>query len=70
MPTTNDAGLRLGTVDTVAAEHPGYTVTAVRTLIARAQDNGLAPHIYRIGRRVMIDLNGFQEWVRQQQEAA
>jgi hypothetical protein len=71
MPTTKtESELRLGTVDDVATQHPGYTTTAIRTLVARADANGLSPHIYRVGRRVFIDLVGFESWVRQQQHRA
>jgi hypothetical protein len=62
-PTEN---LRLGDVDALVREHPGFTTPAVRTLIHRAKDNGLDRHIYRVGRKVLVDLNGFQDWVREQ----
>ena len=61
--------LRLGGVNDVANEHPAYRGKqgAIRALIARAEENGLSPHVYRIGRRVLIDLNGFDQWIRDQQ---
>jgi len=63
-------GMRLGTVQQVAQTHPGLTEAAVRALVAKAPHNGLTQHIYRIGRRVLIDLDGFERWVRAQQRAA
>jgi hypothetical protein len=61
--------LELGDVNDVTERHPAYKGKqgAVRALIARADENGLAPHIYRVGRRVLIDLIGFEQWVREQQ---
>lgn len=61
-------GMRLGTVRQVTQEHPGFTEAAVRGLIHKANRNGLAPYIHRIGRRIMVDLDGFQDWIRGKQE--
>jgi len=58
-------GLRLGTTQQLAKEHPGLSEPSVRALIHKSDRNGLSPHIYRIGRRVLIDLDGFQRWVRE-----
>ena len=65
----DNPNLRLGDVDDLVREHPAFTTPAVRTLIHRAKHNGLNQHIYRLGRKVMIDLNGFQDWVRSKQGA-
>lgn len=62
--------LRLGTVDDIVREHPAFTGSSVRSLIHRAEANGLSAHIYRLGDKVTIDLNGFQDWVREQQRGA
>ena len=62
--------LRLGDVHDLNREHPAVTVAAARALIQRAEQNGLAKHVYRVGRRVYIDLDGFQQWVRSQQGRA
>jgi hypothetical protein len=61
--------LELGDVNDIAERHPAYhgKQGAIRALIARAEENGLAPHIYRVGRRVLIDLIGFEQWIRDQQ---
>lgn len=65
-----DPSLRLGDVDDIVREHPAFSTPAVRALIHRAEHNGLSKHIYRIGRRVLIDLNGFERWVRSKQGGA
>ena len=56
--------LRLATVDQLCSQHPGLTPPAARTLIHRAEQNGLKKHVYRVGRRVYVDLIGFEHWVR------
>lgn len=40
-----------------------FTVGAIRMQIARAEQNGLAPYIRRVGRRVLIDLPGYFNWI-------
>ena len=60
--------LRLGTVDDLCREHPAFTPHAVRAMIQRGERNGLARHVYRLGRRVTIDLNGFSAWVSEHQQ--
>jgi hypothetical protein len=57
-------GLRLGTTQQLAKEHPGLSEPRIRALIHKGDKNGLSRHIYRLGRRVLIDLDGFQDWVR------
>lgn len=63
-PPQPEGNLRLGTIFDVIQEHPAFTEPALRALIFRAKENGLAEHIYRVGRRVLIDLNGFPVWIR------
>lgn len=55
--------IRLGRVQDLLAEHPGLTEPAVRAYIFRARENGLAKYVHRKGRRVWIDLDGFQAWI-------
>lgn len=47
------------------ATTPGvpFSQAAIRMQIARAEQNGLAQHIRRIGRRVLIDLPGYFAWI-------
>ena len=39
------------------------TIAAMRWLVFKAKENGLDKHIRRIGRKVLIDENGFWEWI-------
>ncbi len=36
---------------------------AVRHLIAHAECNGLAPHVRRLGRKILISRSGFATWL-------
>ena len=65
-PRAPELKLRLGSVKDVMAAHPGLSEQSLRALIFSAKENGLAPHIHRIGRRVFIDLVGFEKWVLSQ----
>jgi hypothetical protein len=38
-------------------------MAAMRWMIWKARENGLDKHIRRIGRKVLIDENGFWEWI-------
>jgi len=39
------------------------TIAAMRWMVWKAKENGLDKHIRRIGRKVLIDENGFWEWI-------
>jgi len=38
-------------------------MAAMRWMVWKAKENGLDKHIRRIGRKVLIDENGFWEWI-------
>ena len=63
LPEQPKPRIRLGRVSDLLGEHPGLTEPAVRAYIFRARENGLAKHLYRKGRRVWVDLDGFQSWI-------
>ena len=45
------------------AERPTFTTHALRHYARNADSNGLAPHIRRIGRKLLIDETGFRAWL-------
>lgn len=53
----------LRTVKQVARERPAFTVASLRWLIFNAETNGLHYALVRIGRRVLIDLERFDQWI-------
>lgn len=76
---TDTAPRDLLDVATFTTRYPAWTRAALRALIFGARDrldasgklipgNGLAPAIYRVGRRVLISESGFFGWVAAQQQ--
>ena len=45
---------------------PVFTADSLRHLVRHASENGLEPHIRRIGAKVLIHRPGFMRWVEQQ----
>ncbi len=51
------------TIKQVSQERPAFKEAALRYLIFNAETNGLNSALVRIGRRVMIDLERFDQWL-------
>lgn len=51
------------TVKQMASKYPCFSEGAYRNLINKADENGLAPLIRRIGKKVLIDEAGFSQWI-------
>lgn len=60
--------MRLVTISQFIVENPSFTNGGMRHLVFHASNNGLNDHkaIVRIGRKVMIDIDRFFEWVEAQ----
>ncbi len=56
---------RLSTVRNLPSLYPdaGFTTSSIRWLIFNASENGFDFCIRRAGRKVLIDLNAFEEWM-------
>jgi hypothetical protein len=62
---------RLRTVKQLSAETgKSFTEGSLRWLIFNAQSNGLSHALIRVGGRVRIDLDKFNEWLANQRAAA
>jgi hypothetical protein len=48
------------------SKHPTFTTHALRHLTRAAAENGLAPHVRRIGRKILVDERGFRRWLNEQ----
>jgi hypothetical protein len=58
------AARRFATVPQLAAQHPAFSVGALRWLLLRRQQNGLAAAVVKIGpRRLLIDVDRFERWL-------
>ena len=55
-----------GTVRQVSQAEPSFTEPAIRWHVFNAKRNGLEPHIRRIGRKVLINVAGFRQWIANQ----
>lgn len=68
------------TVNLLSKEVPAFSPAAIRNLIFKSADrktsnsiikgNGLAPHIRRIGAKVLINHQGFLNWIDSQDSVA
>lgn len=45
------------------AEHPTFTDHALRHYVRHADENGLAPHVRRLGRKILVSESGFHAWL-------
>jgi hypothetical protein len=45
------------------AKNPTFTDHAVRHYVRHADENGLAPHVRRLGRKILISQSGFMHWL-------
>jgi hypothetical protein len=69
-PSSHSWKRRWVTTTQLLEEQTWLTDSALRNYIWRAPENGLEEHIRRVGRRVLIDANGFDFWIEQQQGRA
>jgi hypothetical protein len=68
------------TVNLLAKAVPAFSPAAIRNLIFKSADrktskgiikgNGLAPHIRRVGAKVLINREGFLSWIDSQESGA
>jgi len=45
------------------ARHPTFTAASIRHYVRNADRNGLAPHVRRLGRKVIVNEAGFRSWL-------
>lgn len=45
---------------------PVFSDDSLRHLVRHAEANGLAPHVRRVGAKVLIHAPGFMDWVNKQ----
>ena len=47
------------------ADCPTFTVAALRNQLARRHENGLAPFVRKVGRKVIVSEPGYNYWLSQ-----
>jgi hypothetical protein len=62
---TNPIARRLVAVKRVPSYYPDANLTesSVRWLLFNAKDNGFGRCVVRLGRKILIDLDKFEEWM-------
>lgn len=61
--------LRLGTVSMAAEESGVFSEGALRWRLFHRDENGLAECVVKIGRRVYLDLDAFDRWLKSHRES-
>lgn len=62
------AARRLVTVDQFCADNPAFSKGSMRWLLFQRDSNGLHRAIVKVGRRVLIDVDKFFQWIDDQQD--
>ena len=59
------------TVKLLAEKYEGvFSENAIRRMIFHEHENGLHKHVRRVGRKVLIVEDGFEQWMEEQNEHA
>jgi hypothetical protein len=45
------------------ATHPSFSPHAMRHYVRNSATNGLAPHVRRLGRKILVSESGFLAWL-------
>ena len=54
------------TVRQFCQQHPAFTQGGIRWLLFNREENGLKRAVVQVGRRVLIDVDGFFRWLDEQ----
>ena len=68
--TMSDPKNKLYTIAQLCARHPWLKEKAMRWLLYNADENGIGRCVIRVGRRVLIDENSFEDWLEERREVA
>ena len=56
------------TVQQFCQQHPAFTQGGIRWLLFNREENGLKRAVVQVGRRVLIDVDGFFRWLDEQND--
>ena len=54
---------RFATVREITELYPSFSQSSIRWLIFNEKTNGFSQCIKRVGRKILIDLNKFEQWI-------
>jgi len=57
------------TVRQLAEKYPAFSESGIRWLLFNRKTNGLSSAVTKLGKKVLIDNEKFEEWVNSHQEA-
>ncbi|MDD2898401.1 MAG: hypothetical protein PHI31_06775 [Desulfuromonadaceae bacterium] len=57
------------TVKQTSQKFPAFTENSLRWIIFNSKQNGATAFIRKVGRKVLIDADGFMNWIDSQKEA-
>ena len=58
----------LRTVKQIAESNPAFTEASLRWLIYKSDQNGIDEVLVRVGRRVLFDMDRFNDWLERQRQ--
>jgi hypothetical protein len=61
--------MSFSTVKQTAEKHPAFTQNSLRWIIFNSKFNGATRFILKVGRKILIDDDGFIEWINSHREA-
>lgn len=50
----------------LSEKHPDFSEASIRYLLFNRDNNGLAEHVRKIGKKLLIDEHGFIDWIDNQ----
>ena len=60
---------RLATPKQIPALYPeAFTESSIRWYISNSKTNGMSTCIRRVGKKILLDLDDFESWIKSQQE--
>jgi len=57
---------KYSTIRELARYYPSFTESSLRYLIFNKDTNGLTPCLRKVGKKILIDLEKFAEWIDKQ----
>ena len=62
--TSQGLAMRLRTIRQLSEECPAFSESAIRWLVFNAKAKGFESAVFHVGRRVLIDIEAFDRWLK------
>lgn len=60
---------RVATIKQAADLYPAFSESSLRWLVSHEKENNFSEVIRRVGRRILLDLDDFENWISKQKES-